>query len=603
MKNCKKNIFFILAFLATIVSCSDITSSDEVFMYNEQTIQRNGNITTVSGIIIDDKNQFSERTVIPTLDMELFYKATAVDKRDAAKIIKGKVTSNPLKYSFDLPDGQWELKIEAYTEASFTNLLYEGKYIDSSGNEFIEITDLKTPSSISPIRLNPKEPSSLSGQGTFKVEIESEVSCRSDIDSFEIESAEPTIKVAKTAFSGTESVEKTNIPAGQYEVTFNFFKADKIVFSFTDFVYIYPSCTTNIWKSKYSFVKNNKIYLSKSLFSGEKKIIYVKSGSTNGTGSYFSPLSSIKAAIANIKENYTASNNYKIILLSDIQENEIEIDSPLKISISSMISIDDSLSTQYAIDASATEGQNIIVKKNAELYLENVKIKGGKTGIDLFGALVIGENVKITENMTTGATPKKCNVLVEDTGIIKIQSSIEGCEIGVSSQTTTKKIITSGYNLSSITKFKIDDEKSYSFMLESGEIAVIPKPSTQSGSIETADFDTVSLSLSSTKIESEKNVVYNGSAQIIQFYALLKQSSLVDISDDSKISNWDIKVFDGIFDITSRFTVDNKNHTLTIPIGMSNYVTFTVAVSVLYEKDGSNSKIPYKNTIFIKMID
>lgn len=595
MKNVKTILlFFISLFLVSTISffsCSNISDDS-----NSNSIYRIGKITKISGEIAES----ASRILLPDFQ-GCFFKIYAKNADTAISDINGTIntSTSPISFSFELPDGRWSLIVEAYADEAFSNLMLSGMYIDSQGNDFIELNENSNATKLSPIILSPAIPSG-SSSGTFKIEIEAD----SDVDLQQIGiTSEPSgifFAPSTTTFSANPlTILKNDITAGVYKVNFSFFDStSKCFFSFSDLVYIYPDKTTNTWNTKYPFIKENKIHISKELIESlNNEIFYVDESVTSGTGSYFSPLSSLSEAIDKIKTKNNGTTEYKIILLREINEENFDITTlnpniPLKIGIGSL----DNSPKKIKLGL----GKGFTVGTNAQLALENITIENGSdteaAGIDLYGTLILDGNITITGNKIAG-TAKESNVFIRNTGIIKVGSTLSG-EVGISSPTlVNSQIITSNYNKDTITVFKSDNPDyvlALTKLASSNEIVIMPKPAEQSGEIGMGSFDTISFSLSNTSLVTEAEL-YNQVDQTLTFYALLDGT----VAPNSKITDWDIRVFDGTADLTASGYFVVSGNTLTIKKGIPEETTFNVSVSALYEKE--TTKIPYQNTIFVKM--
>lgn len=123
---------------------------------------------------------------------------------------------------------------------------------------------------------------------------------------------------------GTSSPDDLPQKAGQYEVVFTFYNSDATldgsteVFSCREYVNVFGNMTTDKWVNDAStpYISSGAFILTPAIISNRHHFYVSSSGSATNSGSYFSPLDSVKTAV----ERICAANDgaqYTVSLSSD----------------------------------------------------------------------------------------------------------------------------------------------------------------------------------------------------------------------------------------------------------------------------------------------
>ncbi|MGN0739755.1 MAG: hypothetical protein ACI4LX_06250 [Treponema sp.] len=207
---------------------------------------------------------------------------------------------------------------------------------------------------------------------------------------------------------------------GIYEVQFYFYSdyqtldGSTEVFSCTEYISVFQNMKTETWvnDANTSYISSGAFVLTKDIIQNRHKF-YVNQtdGSSLNDGSYFSPLDSVKTAVAKICAN-NDTDPYTIVLCSDdIDTSSESSTSYIEINPSSSLNltIQSNGAEQRTINASrdeTTTGRVIYIGSNVDLTLENLVVTGGYAsgveggGIYNEGTLCI-KNCSINNNTST----------------------------------------------------------------------------------------------------------------------------------------------------------------------------------------------------------
>ena len=214
---------------------------------------------------------------------------------------------------------------------------------------------------------------------------------------------------------------------GFYEIHFTFYNdyvtldGSTEVFSCTEYINVFENLQTDTWvnDANTSYISGGSFTLTQAIIENRHKF-YVDqtNGSSTNNGSYFSPLDSVKTAVAKVCSQ-NDSDPYKIILLSDVEEDSSEasyIYDAENGEFGSYIEIVPTSTLNLTIEGYGTEkrtvnanrsssntGNVLYISENANVTLDNLIITGAYS-VDLYGGGIrnVGElhikNCDITGN-------------------------------------------------------------------------------------------------------------------------------------------------------------------------------------------------------------
>lgn len=214
---------------------------------------------------------------------------------------------------------------------------------------------------------------------------------------------------------------------GFYEIHFTFYNdyvtldGSTEVFSCTEYINVFENLQTDTWvnDANTSYISGGSFTLTQAIIENRHKF-YVDQANGNSTneGSYFKPLDSVKTAVSKICA-YNDGDPYKIILLSDVEEDSSEasyIYDAANGEFGSYIEIVPASTLNLTIEGYGTEkrtvnanrsssntGNVLYISENANVTLDNLIITGAYS-VDLYGGGIrnVGElhikNCDITGN-------------------------------------------------------------------------------------------------------------------------------------------------------------------------------------------------------------
>lgn len=184
---------------------------------------------------------------------------------------------------------------------------------------------------------------------------------------------------------------------GLYEVHFTFYNdyvtldGSTEVFSCTEYISVFQNMQTGTWvnDANTSYISGGSFTLTQDIIENRHKF-YVDqtNGSSTNNGSYFSPLDSVKTAVAKVCSQNDGAP-YTIVLLSDDIDTSTASytgSTPAYIQISPAANLqltiegDKTARTKRTINAnrsSANEGGVIYIGSNANVTLDNLEVTGG----------------------------------------------------------------------------------------------------------------------------------------------------------------------------------------------------------------------------------
>lgn len=184
---------------------------------------------------------------------------------------------------------------------------------------------------------------------------------------------------------------------GLYEVHFTFYNdyvtldGSTEVFSCTEYISVFQNMQTGTWvnDANTSYISGGSFTLTQDIIENRHKF-YVDqtNGSSTNNGSYFSPLDSVKTAVAKVCSQNDGAP-YTIVLLSDDIDTSTASytgSTPAYIQISPAANLqltiegDKTAGTKRTINAnrsSANEGGVIYIGSNANVTIDNLEVTGG----------------------------------------------------------------------------------------------------------------------------------------------------------------------------------------------------------------------------------
>jgi len=450
----KRTLFLLPLIILCLTSCRNFFcqyDSDE----SEETL------CTVTGTIGLNftASTSAYRTAIPDVDLTsspystLEYTVEAVNQSDLS-MENGTVTisASNVTYEIFLPNGDWVITINAYTDAAKTNQLFTGStkitvasHLLSAGITAVNLTGMNT------------------GKGT--VDLPLKITADSGITNayayWIVGGAEKQKNITLNSATGDLSFQfdfvadgegSFNIPSGSFDVRFVFYKGDVVVYAFTETVNVFKNLETNKWvdNSGAVYFDSGSVLITKALVESYKLTnFFVKStGSDSNSGVYFSPVQSIQRAVNLIKAINDKATVYNIVLMDDSVPYAgqtllvdpvttstdfvcIESSNPLNLLISSYGN------NTFKIDAQGSTSnlrRVIYLGDNVNLTLENVIVTGGCA--DQYGAaiynnksnLTLAKNTKVKQNYM--GVLSKAGVIYCNTGSLKLTGNAEVCDNG-----------------------------------------------------------------------------------------------------------------------------------------------------------------------------
>ncbi|MBP5437578.1 MAG: right-handed parallel beta-helix repeat-containing protein [Treponema sp.] len=267
------------------------------------------------------KGNSSGRTAFPTAPTSLVYKIKATSGSSVIEFSSSEASSggsitvagDTITFTISLTSGTWALTASAEDSS--------GKKVLATKNAVsIPLTgDSPSVSLGDPLVLNYASSSS-TGKGSIGLTL----SCASSTNIQSIK-VNPLTSGISTATSNTTSDwlwSQSNVNPGSYKVEFLFYSgtdcSGTILYRINEVVNIYSNLTTDTFEDA-SYVSSGHIEITGSLLaSAELVTIYVSSsGSDSGTGSYFSPVKTLKQAVNLVNNSSAAATTEFEILVRD----------------------------------------------------------------------------------------------------------------------------------------------------------------------------------------------------------------------------------------------------------------------------------------------
>ncbi|MBR4247409.1 MAG: hypothetical protein IKQ13_10470 [Treponema sp.] len=288
---------------------------------SERSVLLSGSIKFSGAIPSAFKSNSSGRTAFPTAPTPLVYKIKATSGSSVIEFNSSEASSggsitvdgDTITFTISLTSGTWALTASAE---------------DSSGNKVLATKnavsvpltgDSPSVSLGDPLVLNYASSSS-TGKGNIGLTI----SCDSGTNIQSIKVNPLTSGITSTTSNTTSDWlwSQSNVNPGSYKVEFLFYSgtdcSGTILYRINEVVNIYSNLTTDTFEDA-SYVSSGHIEITGSLLaSAELVTIYVSSsGSDSGTGSYFSPVKTLKQAVTLVNNSSAAATTEFEIFVRD----------------------------------------------------------------------------------------------------------------------------------------------------------------------------------------------------------------------------------------------------------------------------------------------
>ncbi|MBP5577086.1 MAG: hypothetical protein J6X67_10055 [Treponema sp.] len=288
---------------------------------SERSVLLSGSIKFSGAIPSAFKSNSSGRTAFPTAPTPLVYKIKATSGSSVIEFNSSEASSggsitvagDTITFTISLTSGTWALTASAE---------------DSSGNKVlatknavsIPLTGDSPSVSIGDPLVLTYANSSSSGKGNIDLTISCDVA--TNIQSIKVNPLTGGISAATSNTTSDWLWSQSNVNPGSYKVEFLFYSgtdcSGSILYRINEVVNIYSNLTTDTFEDA-SYVSSGHIEITGSLLaSAELVTIYVSSsGSDSGTGSYFSPVKTLKQAVNLVNNSSAAATTEFEILVRD----------------------------------------------------------------------------------------------------------------------------------------------------------------------------------------------------------------------------------------------------------------------------------------------
>ena len=409
--------FVMLSMMVLCFSCDNLFSlkaSNDSSAGEEKEFSRNSKYTVSGNIVLKG-----------ALPAELIAGSTTNSK--SSSIAKSAAPSTPSSITYTISftnssDSASEKTVHLSAgETTFTVELNKGTYglsvtgCDSSGNEIVSgnasstFTLGDTNKTVSDLTVSVAPISTGSGTGTVYLMLNL-TGCgiqaykavwtengTQKVTTVEVGGADLTTPIFCMIEDGGSYPADAPQAVGLYEVQFNFYSdyqtldSSTEVFSCTEYISVFQNMQTGTWvnDANTSYISGGSFTLTQDIIENRHKF-YVDqtNGSSTNNGSYFSPLDSVKTAVAKVCSQNDGAP-YTIVLLSDDIDTSTASytgSTPAYIQISPAANLqltiegDKTARTKRTINAnrsSANEGGVIYIGSNANVTLDNLEVTGG----------------------------------------------------------------------------------------------------------------------------------------------------------------------------------------------------------------------------------
>lgn len=409
--------FVMLSMMVLCFSCDNLFSlkaSNDSSAGEEKEFSRNSKYTVSGNIVLkgalpaeliaggttNSKSSSIAKSAAPSITSSITYTLVFTDLSDSTNTKTVSLTEGDESFSVKLNKGTYGLSVTG---------------CDSSGNEIVSgnasstFTLGDTNKTVSDLTVSVAPISTGSGTGTVSLRLNL-TGCgiqaykavwtengTQKVTTFKVGGADLTTPIFCMIEDGGEYPYDAPQAVGLYEVQFNFYSdyqtldSSTEVFSCTEYISVFQNMQTGTWvnDANTSYISGGSFTLTQDIIENRHKF-YVDqtNGSSTNNGSYFSPLDSVKTAVAKVCSQNDGAP-YTIVLLSDDIDTSTASytgSTPAYIQISPAANLqltiegDKTAGTKRTINAnrsSANEGGVIYIGSNANVTIDNLKVTGG----------------------------------------------------------------------------------------------------------------------------------------------------------------------------------------------------------------------------------
>lgn len=409
--------FVMLSMMVLCFSCDNLFSlkaSNDSSAGEEKEFSRNSKYTVSGNIVLkgalpaeliagsttNSKSSSIAKSAAPSITSSITYTLVFTDLSDSTNTKTVSLTEGEKSFSVELNKGTYGLSVTG---------------CDSSGNEIVSgnasstFTLGDTNKTVSDLTVSVAPISTGSGTGTVYLMLNL-TGCgiqaykavwtengTQKVTTVEVGGADLTTPIFCMIEDGGRYPTDAPQAVGLYEVQFNFYSdyqtldSSTEVFSCTEYISVFQNMQTGTWvnDANTSYISGGSFTLTQDIIENRHKF-YVDqtNGSSTNNGSYFSPLDSVKTAVAKVCSQNDGAP-YTIVLLSDDIDTSTASytgSTPAYIQISPAANLqltiegDKTAETKRTINAnrsSANEGGVIYIGSNANVTLDNLEVTGG----------------------------------------------------------------------------------------------------------------------------------------------------------------------------------------------------------------------------------
>lgn len=439
-----KKIFIPLVILSLFLSgCTNLfdepnSSNNKSTETSEKLITVCGNIN-FSGAVPKEiveaanfgKNDHASRAAHPSIPVEsIFFVTATCPGKDSVNGVYSHAEGKHL-FSIGLTAGTWKIKAGLKDENE-NELL-----VDSITKELTEDdTIVNLNFLLKPVHTqNGKGNANLSFKNAKplpKVTVKYLIPDLSQSSAWPVAENERTLDIESNS---TSNLEVEDIPAGIYDITFNFYKDGQFIYSVTQAITIFENMTTDRWvsgasedsASDISITTNgstNSLEINDFVIQNFARTTFYVDGTngsdTAGTGGPYSPLKNVATAVK-IISSMDSGSNYNIFVANEHREE-----------ITSTLNIDRNICLRAYNNFPGDDSGTFTLERNFSDLEETVKVESGIT-FEVHNAIIQGNNQNINIATSSGISTAG-NLKLYDCTIQKF-SSTNGGGMTVSSGT------------------------------------------------------------------------------------------------------------------------------------------------------------------------
>ena len=389
----KNTVILLTSILLCLSSCRLFFNHKDADILEDSRI-----LCTVTGSVGINLTKINEadRTAIPVVDITapeystLTYTVKAVNLADSSVETGTVNTGAAVTYEISLPDGEFEITVNAYTDSdqllTGSTKITVVSHAVSEGSTAVNLTGLTA--------------------STGKVKLPVKIAADSEITSakacWEVGGVakEQTLTLDSNAATPVLSTDFTmvnngdmgqNVPSGAYQVKFIFYKGSNVAYSFIELVNVFDNLETTKWidNVRAVYLTGGQVNITKTLVKSYLlKSFYVdpSGGSDANPGGFFEPVASVQRAvnlISAINDGYTSYSIYLMgdvtaasagdfVALTGLENSFVAVDPLLKLKLR----IASSDNTKKKISANAL-GRVLYINPKTDVTLERLLITKG----------------------------------------------------------------------------------------------------------------------------------------------------------------------------------------------------------------------------------